>query len=143
MNLWARIALVGLGALALGPLGARAQVGCNQQTTGALLAQFSDTAAPGSITPANLRNVVCSSPQALSPGASAQAQALTSSPFAFAASVAGTLYVSSGAVTVTRAGITMTPGVLGGAFPLLTSDTVTVSWFSTVVPSVTFLPVGQ
>ena len=46
--------------LLLGCGGAHAQLSCTVGTQTTLLNQFSDNAAIGSITPANIRNVVCS-----------------------------------------------------------------------------------
>lgn len=137
------LAVWALAALLLAPAGAGAQTSCTPANTAALLSQFSDNAAPASITPANVRNVICSQQQNLANGGTPLAQTLTSSPFTFVAPGAGTLIVSSGAVTITRNAVTTTPGVLGGAFQLSFADQVTVTWFSTTVPVVTFLPNGQ
>lgn len=133
-------------ALALGwGQGALAQTACSTQNTASLLGQFSDNAGAGSITPQNVRNVICSGQQLLSPGAVPLGQSPTTSPFSFSAAQAGVLVVSSGEVQITRNSTTVVMSVTGGSFTLSASDQVTVSWTgsgSWSIPVVTWLPNG-
>ena len=68
-------------------------------------------------------------------------QVLGASPFSFTATGAGTLLADGGTVTITRGGSTFptNSASAGGAFPLLPSDTATISW-SGGAPNVTWLP---
>jgi hypothetical protein len=53
-------ALAVLAGALLAPLGAQAQTGCSLQSQNTLLTEFSDSAGAGAITPAVLRNFICS-----------------------------------------------------------------------------------
>lgn len=123
---------------------ALAQTSCTVTSSGALLSQFSDTAANGSITPANVRNVVCSTQLILAPGATVVAGAPVASPFTYAPALSGTMIVSSGKVELSRdAGATYyIVSLTGGEVPVLFGDQIRVTWFSAIVPGVVFFPSG-
>ena len=75
-------------------------------------------------------------------GGPAEPQTLTTSPWTFTAAMGGTLEVFSGAVEISRdGGVTWyTIGLCGGAVPVLLDDQVMVTWYSTDIPVVVFLP---
>src|ERR1700722_5155012 len=129
----ARFRAIGLGLAMLGLASASpasAQLSCSIQNLATLLAQFSDNAGNGSITPANVRNLVCSVQLLLAPGAPAVALAPGTSPFQYTAQVAGNLIVTSGAVAVSRnnGGTFYTTSLTGGSFALAPGDIVQVTW---------------
>lgn len=132
-----------LGALASYSTEARAQLACTPTNQAGLLAQFSDSASPGSIAPSNVRNVICSMQNQQGTGGAVQVQSPSTSPFTFTAVYGGTLIVGSGAVAISRDnGQTWLPvSVSGGAIPVLVNDQVQVTWYQTV-PTITFLPSG-
>ena len=70
-----------------------------------------------------------------------QAQTLGASPFKFTAAQPGTLVVSSGAVSITRSGVTASAGSAGGALALAEDDSASVSWTGGA-PSVVFFPLS-
>lgn len=65
------------------------------------------------------------------------------SPFTFSPTVAGTLMVENGMVEISRSGgggIYYKVSQVGGAIPMLSNDTVRVTWFGATAPKVTFFP---
>jgi hypothetical protein len=74
-------------------------------------------------------------------GSPVRAVTVGASPFAWVADRAGTLAVSGGtvtAITLTRAGTTAALGILAGAIPVSTGDTVTTTY--AVAPTISFIP---
>lgn len=75
------------------------------------------------------------------PGAAVSALTVGTSPYAYTASLRGSVAVSGGtvsAVTITRGGVVVPTGALAGMFPVMNGDIVTVTY--SAAPTMNFIP---
>jgi hypothetical protein len=144
VKVWIALAVVGLALVAASER-AEAQLACAIQNQTTLLGEFSDNVPPGTITPQNVRNVICSSQLLKSAGGTAVAQALFGSPTIIFVQSLGTLTLANGKAELSRdSGVTwFQVSLVGGAIGVLAGDQVRVSWFGASAPAVTFFPSGN